>query len=207
VEGLRVGVEMEEPWTRPKLKAGFEVVHGSEGIKAKIGLIAAGGEVVRSQEVEVRGGEGQVEWTFEDGDVELWWPHGHGKQPLYTVKVELITEVGHSFADLFPLPSPRRAVLAHIFTHPLPNQSGRTLHTTTTRIGFRTAKVVQEPLIDAPGTSFLFEINGRRIFCGGSNWIPADSFLTEVDEDRYRRWLELMVEGNQNMVRVWAGGE
>jgi beta-mannosidase len=93
-----------------------------------------------------------------------------------------------------------------IFSHPC-NQSGRTLHTTTTRIGFRTAKVVQEPLIDAPGTSFLFEINGRRIFCGGSNWIPADSFLTEVDEDRYRRWLELMVEGNQNMVRVWAGGE
>lgn len=24
--------------------------------------------------------------------------------------------------------------------------------------------------------------------------------------DRYRAWLQLMVDGNQNMVRVWGGG-
>lgn len=24
--------------------------------------------------------------------------------------------------------------------------------------------------------------------------------------DRYRDWLQLMVDGNQNMVRVWGGG-
>ncbi len=66
---------------------------------------------------------------------------------------------------------------------------------------------MQDPLEGQPGTTFLFEINGRRVFCGGSNWIPADSFLTEISEERYRAWLQLMVDGNQNMVRVWAGGE
>jgi len=30
--------------------------------------------------------------------------------------------------------------------------------------------------------------------------------LTEVTEERYRAWLQLMVDGNQNMVRVWGGG-
>ena len=40
----------------------------------------------------------------------------------------------------------------------------------------------------------------------GSNWIPADNYLTEVTEERYRAWLQLMVDGNQNMVRVWGGG-
>jgi len=58
----------------------------------------------------------------------------------------------------------------------------------------------------------------------GSNWIPADSFLTalvwrrtsiysDIDfiyysltPERYRAWLQLLVDGNQNMIRVWGGG-
>jgi hypothetical protein len=40
----------------------------------------------------------------------------------------------------------------------------------------------------------------------GSNWIPADNFLTTVTEERYRAWLTLMRDGNQNMVRLWGGG-
>lgn len=46
------------------------------------------------------------------------------------------------------------------------------------RIGFRRVRIVQDELVDQPGHTFLFEINNMRIFCGGSNWIPADSFLT-----------------------------
>lgn len=38
------------------------------------------------------------------------------------------------------------------------------------RIGFRRVKVVQEPLEGQEGLSFLFEVNGVRIFAGGSNW-------------------------------------
>ncbi|KAG6880888.1 hypothetical protein C0993_003851, partial [Termitomyces sp. T159_Od127] len=39
-----------------------------------------------------------------------------------------------------------------------------------------------------------------------SNWIPADNFLTTVTEQRYRAWLSLLRNGNQNMVRIWGGG-
>ena len=67
------------------------------------------------------------------------------------------------------------------------------MDTATRRVAFRTAKVIQRPLDGQPGTSFVFEVNGVRIFCGGSNWIPADSFLTEIKADRYRAWIELMV--------------
>jgi beta-mannosidase len=38
----------------------------------------------------------------------------------------------------------------------------------TKRIGFRRVELIQEPLDDAPGTTFLFEINGVRIFIGGT---------------------------------------
>lgn len=37
----------------------------------------------------------------------------------------------------------------------------------TEKIGFRRALVVQEPLVDQEGLTFLFEINNIRIFCGG----------------------------------------
>ena len=61
------------------------------------------------------------------------------------------------------------------------------------------------------------------LFCTGSNWIPADSFLTtyakplslaimplirfrRMTRERYRAWLQLLIDGNQNMVRIWGGG-
>lgn len=40
----------------------------------------------------------------------------------------------------------------------------------------------------------------------GSNWIPADNFLTTVSPERYHKWLELAAAGGQNMIRIWGGG-
>ncbi|KAI0401166.1 family 2 glycosyl hydrolase [Xylaria palmicola] len=71
-------------------------------------------------------------------------------------------------------------------------------------IGFRRAELVQQE--DEFGKSFFFRINGEDVFCGGSCWIPADSFLPQITEQRYRDWVKLAREGNQNMIRVWGGG-
>ncbi|KIV96985.1 hypothetical protein PV10_00795 [Exophiala mesophila] len=81
---------------------------------------------------------------------------------------------------------------------------GLTLHSESRRIGLRKVELVQEH--DSHGKSFYFRINGVDVFCGGSCWIPADSFLTNVSRARYRAWLELMVPANQKMIRVWGGG-
>ena len=67
------------------------------------------------------------------------------------------------------------------------------------RIGIRRVELVQEP--DSHGKSFYFRINGIDIFCGGSCWIPTDSFVTNVTQDKYRAWIELMVPANQKMIR------
>lgn len=67
------------------------------------------------------------------------------------------------------------------------------------KFGIRTAEIIQQP--DKHGKSFYFRINGQDIFCGGSCWIPADSILTNISTDRYRKWIELMVAGRQNMIR------
>lgn len=74
------------------------------------------------------------------------------------------------------------------------------------RFGLRRAEVIQRTLDDAPGTTFFFEINNVPIFCGGCNWIPADSFIPRISPQRYRDWIKLVLNGNQVMVRVWGGG-
>lgn len=47
-------------------------------------------------------------------------------------------------------------------------QTGEVLDTVSRHIGFRRARLVQEPLVDQPGTSFCFEVNNRRVFAGGA---------------------------------------
>lgn len=69
------------------------------------------------------------------------------------------------------------------------------------RLGIRKAIVVQRGLVDAPGTTFFFEINNIPIFCGGANWIPADNFIPRISKDKYRSWLKLIRDGNQVMIR------
>ena len=80
------------------------------------------------------------------------------------------------------------------------------LDTVNKRFGLRRAEVIQRQLKDAPGTSFFFEINNIPIFCGGSDWIPADNFIPRIKPEKYRDWVKLAVEGNQVMIRVWGGG-
>lgn len=81
------------------------------------------------------------------------------------------------------------------------HQDGVELDTMSKSLGIRKAVLVQRGLKDAPGTSFFFEINNIPVFCGGSNWIPADSFIPRITAERYRSWLKLVRDGNQIMVR------
>lgn len=72
-------------------------------------------------------------------------------------------------------------------------------HQILRRIGIRSAEIIQQP--DKHGKSFFFRINGVEVFCGGSCWIPADSFLPRITKEKYRRWIELMATGRQVMIR------
>lgn len=74
------------------------------------------------------------------------------------------------------------------------------------RLGLRRLRLVQDPLEGEPGTTFLFEVNNVPIFCGGANWIPADSFVTRITPERYRAWCEQAAAANMVMLRVWGGG-
>lgn len=72
------------------------------------------------------------------------------------------------------------------------------------RIGLRTLKLVTED--DEWGQSFKFAVNGVDFFAKGANWIPADTFVSRLTAEDYRRFLEDAAKANMNMIRVWGGG-
>ena len=40
----------------------------------------------------------------------------------------------------------------------------------------------------------------------GANWVPADSFVGTIEQERYEELLGAAQEANMNMLRVWGGG-
>jgi beta-mannosidase len=115
--------------------------------------------------------------SFIIKDPELWYPIRYGAQPLYTLTATLLQDRAVTEAD-----------------------------TISKKFGLRRAKLVQRPMKDQPGTTFFFQINNIPIFCGGSDWIPADNFIPRISPQKYRDWIQMVADGNQFMIRVWGGG-
>jgi beta-mannosidase len=126
---------------------------------------------------------------FEVTDPKLWWPAGYGRSELYKLSVILLHE-------------------------------GQVIDVQSHEIGLRTIKLIQEfddpanpdkQVKDAIGRkgvprSFVFSVNGMRIFCRGANWIPADALLPRVTPETYDALLDRAAETHMNMLRVWGGG-
>jgi len=128
-------------------------------------------------------GETEVRLALTVPDVDVWWPLGHGAQPLYDVDV--VVEHGPANGNT--------------------NGPGSTepdrWHS---RVGFRTVAVDTTP--DAQGAPFNVIVNGELIQIRGANWIPDHAFVTEIDRARYRRRVADAVDANMNLLRVWGGG-
>ncbi|MFN2229332.1 MAG: glycoside hydrolase family 2 protein [Anaerolineae bacterium] len=55
-------------------------------------------------------------------------------------------------------------------------------------------------------SNFAIVINGKRVFCKGANWIPADAIYARVDRQRYETLIREAAAANFNMLRIWGGG-
>ncbi|MGB3715279.1 MAG: glycoside hydrolase family 2 protein [Candidatus Promineifilaceae bacterium] len=86
----------------------------------------------------------------------------------------------------------------------LTDENDRPLDTWRKKIGLRTLRLVRQS--DEWGESFHFNCNGEAFFAKGANWIPADSFITRLNDDRYAKLLGAAADTHMNMLRVWGGG-
>ena len=55
-------------------------------------------------------------------------------------------------------------------------------------------------------TAGTFQINGRRVFARGANWLPCDMRISECTEADYEYLLGAAADSNMNFIRVWGGG-
>ncbi len=72
------------------------------------------------------------------------------------------------------------------------------------KVGFRQIKLLREK--DEIGESFEFEINGKKIYAKGFNWIPDFSFPSAITRARTEERLTQAYDLGTNMLRVWGGG-
>lgn len=80
----------------------------------------------------------------------------------------------------------------------------RVLDSYSCNYGIRKIELIQEPIDE--GESFIISINGKRVFCKGADWIPADSVIANVSKEKYEKLIRFAREANFNMFRVWGGG-
>ena len=115
---------------------------------------------------------------FTIANPRLWWCNGQGEQALY------------SYA----------ARTAH--------------HEVTGTIGIRRVRLIMneggwvEPVAFPKGRSVApiqIELNNRRVFAKGSNWVNPDIFNGVVDKTRYEALLTLARDAHMNILRCWGG--
>ncbi|MHA1984939.1 MAG: glycosyl hydrolase 2 galactose-binding domain-containing protein, partial [Candidatus Hodarchaeales archaeon] len=72
-----------------------------------------------------------------------------------------------------------------------------------TKFGIRTINLL---LKENNQNTFIFEINGKKIWAKGANWVPTDALTNFSDSPKYKELLSLAKDANFNMLRIWGGG-
>lgn len=130
--------------------------------------------------------------TGKPGDVlhatlnnpKLWWCHDHGDPYLYTYRLDL------------------------------KDSKGQIVQKVEGRTGFRRIRLVINEGVWNEHNGFpttrnnvpaQFELNGRRIFAKGTNWLAPDIFIGRIEAPLYDGLLDLAVKANFNALRCWGG--
>ena len=175
----------------------FEAVVETARIDEKAGAVAVGaeralrwtltgpdGRCVRDGCYPMSDRSGVVRDEILIENPELWWPNGQGAPSLYTS------------------------------TFQLEDDEGRELDVVVRRHGIRRVRLVMnEDAWEAPAVfpksrsfpPFTLEINGRRVFAKGSNWVNPEVFPGVVTPDTYQPLLEAARDANFNILRAWGG--
>ena len=87
----------------PKLdvqaSVGIELLEKASGFASVTVQDPNGATIAREDDISTSSGHSHISFSFRQGEVDLWYPVGYGKQPLYTVEVVIKDEVPETQAD------------------------------------------------------------------------------------------------------------
>ncbi len=117
-----------------------------------------------------------LQGDFSISNARFWWPRTVGMPSLYDVTVRLLKD-------------------------------GKETDSRQFRLGVRTIELDRTSVTDKDGRTgrFHFIVNGKPVFCMGTNWVPIDS-LHSRDAKRLPHILPMLTDINCNIIRVWGGG-
>lgn len=88
-------VELSEDLERARIPVKVELEGDLRGLQTHVTLLDPDGQVVIERSVPAKA---QSEARLDLVNPKLWWPNGHGEQPLYTLKVSALKD-GNSVAE------------------------------------------------------------------------------------------------------------
>ena len=145
-------------------------------------LSLEGKEVARAEGV-LNGGEASLSLSIDKP--KLWYPVGYGEQTRYLLTVRALGEDGSVIDERVRPIGLRRVRLVM-------NEGS-----------WDEPKDFPKSRSDAPAT---LEVNGRRLFARGSNWVNAQVFPGTMSPEHYESLLMLVRDAHMNILRIWGGG-
>jgi len=182
ISDVSVEYELNENLTHAKLRAMVDGVQ-LQGNYFKWVLKDPQGKIVLEKQERLTSDKTSIHGELSD--ISLWWPSGYGAPHLYTSEFTLLDD----------------------------NQKILEQHTGKT--GFRKIRMIMNegawqreggfPKSRAVAPASL-EVNHRRIFAKGSNWVHPEVFAGAITAGRYREQIALAKNANFNLLRIWGGG-
>ena len=177
-----VTYELNEKLTAAKIQLSIEGVQ-LQGSSIKWVLKNPRGTVVIEKQIKLTSDNQSIE--AELSDIELWWPHDYGTPNLYTNELTLL------------------------------DNGNKVIEQQTSKTGFRKVRMIMNEgawrdFEGFPKTRAVapasFEVNNRRIFAKGTNWVHPEVFIGIITPERYREQIVLAKNANFNTLRIWGGG-
>ena len=130
---------------------------------------------------------------FNIEDPKLWYPNGYGDQPLYTIRVKvgentLFRTFGIRTLRIIESVDKENSKYRDLARSIKETEAGKIYDTNTVSSGFQVV------------------VNGKKIFCKGGNWVPAEPFPSEESDEKITKLVRMAKDMGANTLRVWGGG-
>jgi beta-mannosidase len=178
---------IEDVWVRPRLSDDFVhadvqvsvtlEAHQQSAVRVEARLLPPDSDStskLQSQTVPVHGSQ-TVEFAFSLPNPQLWYPNGHGDQPLYECEVRIFDTDGESDSRCVSF-----GLRKIEWAHNLDRDTG-------------------QPRSDA--LPYTMVVNGRRTYIHGWNWVPIDLLYGVQRPDKLEHLLALARDAHCNLLR------